>query len=147
MPSSSADLMQALADAFNSRDFDRIPDLVNENADFEDVAAGEVIHGASGLRDYMRMWAGAFSDMRLDTLAIVGDDRHVAGEFRARGTHDGPFASPDGEIPATNRTMEERFTWFGEVDGGKLAGVRDYYNAMSMMTQLGLMPEAAAETS
>ena len=37
----------------------------------------------------------------------------------------------------------ERFTWFGGVRNGKLTGVRDYYNAMSLMQQLALMPEAA----
>ena len=140
---SSTELLQRLADLFNARELDRLSEVVSDDADFEDVAAGEVVHGASGLAEYMGMWAGAFSDMKLETLAIVGDDRHVAAEFKWRGTHDGPLASPGGEVPATGRTLEERFTWFAEVENGKLTGLRDYYNAMSLMAQLGLMPEAA----
>ncbi len=143
MPSNSARLLQGFADTFNARELDRLSELVDDRADFDDVAAGQVVHGPGGIADYMRMWAGAFTNMRLETLAIVGDERHVAGEFRGRGTHDGPLASPGGVVPATGRTLDERFTWFADVANGKLVGVRDYYNAMALMTQLGLMPEAA----
>jgi ketosteroid isomerase-like protein len=88
----------------------------------------------------MQMWAGAFSNMRLKTLAIVGGESHVAGEFVGTGTHDGSLVSPGGTVPPTGRTMSERFTWFADVTGGRLVGVRDYYNAMAVMSQLGLMP-------
>src|SRR5438270_10657228 len=116
MPSSSADLIKQFADAFNAREFDRIPEFVDDGIVFDDVAAGEVVHGPDGLADYMKMWAGAFSDMQLEVLGVVGDEHHVAGEFRCRGTHDGPLASPGGEVTATGRTLEERFIWFGEVE-------------------------------
>jgi steroid delta-isomerase-like uncharacterized protein len=143
MPGSGADVLQALADTFNAREFDRLPELVVNGAEFDDVAMRRVVHGSGGIADYMRMWAGAFSDMHLETLAIVSDERHVAGEFRARGTHDGPLASPAGEVPPTGRTLDERFTWFAEVTDGRIVAVRDYYNAMAVMAQLGLMPQAA----
>jgi hypothetical protein len=40
--------------------------------------------------------------MRLETLAIVGDESLVADEFRARGTHDGPLAAPVPEAEQTS---------------------------------------------
>jgi hypothetical protein len=63
---------------------------------------GMLVHGPGEIAAYMRMWAGAFSDMRLETLAIVGDESLVADEFRARGTHDGPLAAPVPEAEQTS---------------------------------------------
>jgi predicted ester cyclase len=80
--------------------------------------------------------------MQLETLALVGDEDHLAGEFVARGTHDGTLPMPTGEVPPTGRKLEVRFTWFGEVADGKVTGLRDFYDSMALMMQLGLMPEA-----
>jgi steroid delta-isomerase-like uncharacterized protein len=132
-----------MAEAFNARDFDRARELVSDDVEFVDVAMGQTMHGPDAFIEYFRMWASAFSDMTIEPLALVADESRAAGEFRGRGTHDGPLQTPAGEIPPTGRTLDERFTWFGEVADGKVTGVRDYYNAMSVMMQLGLMPEAA----
>jgi steroid delta-isomerase-like uncharacterized protein len=143
----NADILRELAEAFNARDFGRAHELMSDEVEFVDVAAGVTVHGPDGFIGYARGWAGAFSDMRIETLAVVADESHAAGEFVGGGTHDGPLPTPAGEIPATGRNFQERFTFFCEVEGGKLTGVRDYYNAMSLMAQLGLMPEPAESAS
>ncbi len=143
---SAAETLREIAEAFNARDWDRARELVSDEFEFVDVAMGQTVHGPDGFVEYARVWANAFSDMRIETLAVVADDRHASGEFVGGGTHDGTLPTPAGEIPPTGRKFEERFTWFADVAGGKLTGVRDYYNAMAVMTQLGLMPEPAEAT-
>jgi steroid delta-isomerase-like uncharacterized protein len=139
----SAEILRTIADAFNARDWDRARELLSENVRFSDLGMGVTLEGADAFLGYAQSWAGAFSDMRLEVRAAVGDDQTVAGEFSGTGTHDGPLPSPDGkEIPGTGRRMEEPFTWFCDVSGGKLTSIRDYYNPMSIMTQLGLMEGA-----
>ena len=147
MATDNSGILRDLAEAFNARDFDRAHELVSPEIEFIDVAAGVTVHGPDGFIGYARGWAGAFSDMTIETLAVVADERRAAGEFVGRGTHDGPLPTPAGEIPATGRSFEERFTWFCEVADGKLTGVRDYYNSMALMVQVGLMPEPAESAS
>lgn len=146
MPGSNAEILRAMAEAFNARDWGRARELVSDELEFVDVAMGQTIHGPDGFVEYVRMWAGAFSDMKIETLATVADKRYAAGEFVGRGTHDGPLRTPAGEIAPTGRKLDERFTWFTEIADGKLTGARDYYNAMAIMMQLGLMPEPAVAT-
>lgn len=140
--SNSADIVRALADSFNAREWDNARKYLSDDLEFVDLAMGHTTHGPDEFLAYAQGWAGAFSDMQLEVRSAIGDDNHAAGEFVGRGTHDGPLPSPDGQmIAATGRSMEEPFTWFCDVSGGKLTSVRDYYNPMSIMSQLGLMPE------
>jgi steroid delta-isomerase-like uncharacterized protein len=143
MSDSNAELIRSLAEAFNARDFDRGRELVSEDLEFVDHAMGVTLQGADAFIEYARTWATAFSDIRLEVRGVVADDRHAAGEFVGRGTHDGTLPTPNGDVPATGRTIEAPFTWFCDVADGKLARVGDYYNAMTIMAQLGLMPEPA----
>src|SRR5438309_11209076 len=144
MSEANADLIRAVADAFNAREWDRVTEFVTDDLEFEDVAAGVSVSGPGAFAGYAQGWASAFPDMAIETLSVVADETRVAGEFKARGTHEGTMQTPAGDIPATGRQFEERFVWYCEVADGRLSAVRDYYNVMSLMTQLGLIPEPAA---
>jgi ketosteroid isomerase-like protein len=48
-----------------------------------------------------------------------------------------------GEIPPTGQKIEQPFCLFVRVRDGKIVDSSEYYDAMTMMTQLGLMPEPA----
>ena len=139
----SAEIIKALADALNARDWDAGRGYLSDDLDFVDLAMGHETRGPDEFIAYAQAWAGAFSDMKLELRAAVGDDRHAAGDFVGRGTHDGPLPSPQGEIPPTGRSMEAPFSWFCDVSDGKLTAIRDYYNPMTIMSQLGLVPEPA----
>jgi len=139
-----ADLLRDLADAFNARDFDRAHQLLSEDLVFEDLAMGETTHGIDGFIEYAKGFARAFSDMRLETRSSISQGVHAAAEFFGRGTHDGPLPTPSGEIPATGKHIDTPFVWYADIADGKITALRDYYNAMTIMTQLGLMPETAS---
>jgi predicted ester cyclase len=143
MGGSNADVMREVAQAFNERNSDRVKELVTDGCEFVDVAAGQTSRGPDEIAATFRMWADAFSDMEIQTLNVVATGNGAVGEFLGRGTHDGPLPSPGGEIPPTGKRLEEQFLVIAEIDGGKLTGFREYYDAMTMMAQLGLMPEPA----
>jgi predicted ester cyclase len=144
--SSSANVLQALTEAFNERAWERAHDLMIEDVEFVDVASGVTTHGPQGFVDYARGWANGFPDMHIETISLLAEGTMVAGEFRGSGTHDGTLPTPAGEIPPTGRPFSEPFVFVADVVDGKLAKVRDYYNTMSMMAQLGLMPEPTTAT-
>ncbi len=55
-----------------------------------------------------------------------------------RGTHTGPIAGPDGEIPASGKSFETRGCQVIEMDGDRAKVIRHYFDIGTMMSQLGL---------
>jgi ketosteroid isomerase-like protein len=92
------------------------------------------------MRQFERGWVDAFSDAETEIVNLHGEDDFAVVEFVARGTHDGPLASPGGEIPSTGRRIETRFCEVYEIQDGKLVRGRIYFDLATIMGQLGLMP-------
>lgn len=81
----------------------------------------------------------AFPDARSSLGAVLVSGRTVAFEVSARGTHNGPLAGPDGDLPPTGRSMEMRIAAFSEADASGLIVVeRRYYDVASLAHQLGI---------
>ena len=62
----------------------------------------------------------------------------VCDETIVRGTHTGPMQTPDGVIPATGKSVEIRTCRVIEIEDDKVKSIREYYDQMTMMQQLGL---------
>ena len=85
----------------------------------------------------------AFPDGRHEWLSAVEHDGGAAFELRYTGTHAGPLPGPDGEIPATGRTVDLRIAQFVDTEGGRVVRWREYMDSAELMAQLGLVPSAA----
>lgn len=135
----NADVLRDLVQAFNEHDYDRIEGFLDVDCEFVDVATGEVSRGPDAIVDAFRRWEAAFPDLHVAEVNVVSTEVGAVGEFRARGTHDGPL----GDIPPTGRKVEEQFSVIAEIEDGKLTGFREYYDALTLMTQLRVLPEPA----
>ncbi|MDQ3992523.1 MAG: ester cyclase [Actinomycetota bacterium] len=140
----TASIARTLYEAFNDRDFDRGAALVGDNAVWINVPTGETFTGPDGFRRDLEQWDRAFPDAKLTDIKVRGGDGFAVIEFTGRGTNTGPLASPAGELPATNRSVEVKFCDVLEISAGKITGGRSYWDMATMMTQLGLMPEVPA---
>ena len=62
------------------------------------------------------------------------------------GTHDGTIPLPDGEVPATGRTVSFRFAIAATRDpsGERAKSVNLYFDNLEFLGQLGVLPESAA---
>jgi predicted ester cyclase len=131
-------------EAFNAHDEARIRGLSTENAVIE--APGDVhLEGRDAATGYAMAWLNAFPDARIsvhDEL-VAGD--WVVQEFTFEGTHTAPLPGPTGEIPATGRSLVGRGVQILRIEGDAVADTRLYYDQVQVLTQLGLMPEAAAQ--
>ena len=108
-------------------------------------APGEAsLEGAEAAVEYVKVWARAFPDMRqtIRSQLVAGD--WVVSEFSVTGTHTGALASPDGEIPPTNRTATGRGVQLQRIENGRIVEERVYFDQLEILTQLGLVPEPAA---
>ena len=116
--------------------------VATEDLDFRDSL--QAPHGLDDVRAYLRTWAQAFPDATVDIVKIIDTGDEAVAEVTYRGTHTGPLASPQGEIPGTGRRVELPGVMWITVREGRIATFRGFYDTASMMAQLGLMPEPAA---
>jgi predicted ester cyclase len=132
-------------EAFNAHDEERIRELSAENEVFE--GPGVQLEGRDATTAYAMSWLHAFEDGRLEVHneLVVGD--WVVQEFVFAGTHTGTLSGPAGDIPATNRQLRGHGTQILRVENGVVVDTRLYFDQVDVMTQLGLMPEAAPATA
>jgi ketosteroid isomerase-like protein len=139
-------LIEANFAAFNARDVDGGSKMVTPSTELLDAASGRTLVGPDGLREYWQGWFSAFSDGQVEVLNCVAadDDRGtVVTEFIGRGTQDGPLVGADGQqVPPTGRRAEVRFCQVATVLDGQITGLRLYYDLMTMLGQLGVLPAA-----
>ena len=140
-------IIRKLFDGFNAKDIDAIEALVADDFELIDCASGETYHGPEGARKNAEGWLKPFSDVRVELLNVVASGDWAVAEAVGRGTHSGPLQTPMGEVPATGKKMELHFCSVIKVRDGKIVEERDYYDAMTIANQLGLVPEPAGTTA
>jgi predicted ester cyclase len=91
--------------------------------------------------DVNRSFAVACPDGRHTISDVVADGNRFAIEGVWTGTHTGPMAGPAGEVPPTGRTVVLPFCGVATRRGDRIAAVTVYLDQMTMLAQLGLLPE------
>ncbi len=90
------------------------------------------------------MWLRAFGEGRRHEILDVVEEGDVAVvRVRFSGTNTGPMATPQGEIPATGRHVSFENCAVVTAAGGRITSWHSYFDQMSMLTQLGIVPEPA----
>ncbi len=140
----NAEIARSAYDAWNARDFDRFASLHADDAELVNVGSGEALRGPQGALQYAQMWANAFPDGRIAIDNVIEAGDQVVVEFTGRGTHEGTLAGPFGAIPATGRSVTLKLCDVWRFENGSAATLTSYFDTGSLMTQLGLMPEATA---
>ncbi|MCV2488676.1 ester cyclase [Geodermatophilus sp. YIM 151500] len=95
---------RAVAEVINGGDLDAIDELY----------APEI---AKAAKDWVAPFRIAFPDVRMETVALVGEGDTVVGEFRCSGTHTGPWRGG----PPTGRAFRDvREVYWFTVRGGRI---------------------------
>ncbi len=147
MGEDSASIIRKLFDAFNAKDADAIAALAADDYVLIDCASGEKYEGPEGARRNAEGWLTPFADVSVEVLNVVESGDWAVAECVGRGTHSGPMQTPMGEVSATGKQLKLHFCSVIKVRDGKIVEGRDYYDAMTIASQLGLMPELAASTA
>ena len=119
---------------------------LSESVHAEDVVTEMpfgIIEGLAGYRALGEAFVRAVPDMKLTIRNSweVGDTIIVEGTYS--GTQTGPLATPDAEIPASGRAFSFPYVDVYVARDGKFVEHRGYWDNVTFMTQLGLMPEPA----
>ena len=128
--------------AWDRHDPDGFADMFADQFVLEDWTVPEPIRNdKDAVRQYFRAWMTAFPDITIKRIDRVIDGNTVAGEVEFTGTNSGTLAMGGMEMPATNKAVRGRGTYFARAnDEGKIVEFRSHPDAAGMMMQLGMMP-------
>ena len=137
----NAALARKLYDAFNNHDLNACVALAAEDIEVMLVPFGQTFNGKEGFRAFMAGFAQAFPDLTITVTNQIATEDQVVSECRWRGTNNGPLMSPQGEIPATGKTVEGAvFCEVWAIRNGKIVSLRNYQDVATWLRQLGLVP-------
>lgn len=136
----NAALARKLYDAFNNQNLDACLALATEDIEVVLVPFGQTFNGKAGFREFMTGFAQAFPDLTITVTNQIATEDQVVSECNWRGTNTGPLMSPQGEIPATGKTVEgAAFCEVWGIKNGQVASLRNYQDVATWLRQLGLV--------
>jgi steroid delta-isomerase-like uncharacterized protein len=142
MAASNVDRHRAGHEAFNRRDFEAMTERYADRIAWTDRARGLTFSTPQEFRDdFLAGWVEASSDIRITDARYLDAGQTVLCTFTVTGTHDGPL----GPFPATGREFALPLCELWHFDaGGRVVGGDLYYDQVSLLAQLGLMPQPSS---
>ena len=139
MESPNIEIYRAGHEAFNRRDFAAMAKQYADTISWTDHSQGRTFRTPREFTDdFLPGWIRASSDIRITGPRYIDAGRTVACTFTVTGTHDGPL----GPLPATGKEFTLPLCEMWHFDsGGQVVGGDLYYDQVSLLTQLGLMPQ------
>jgi steroid delta-isomerase-like uncharacterized protein len=129
-------VFEKLMSALNAKDMATMESLIADDFVDNDAMPG-MAPGRQGMIDMMGMFVGAFPDLNVVVEHWVAEGDLVVGVMTTKGTQAGEFMG----MPASGKKFSVREMHMVRVANGKMAEHWGLSNEMSMMQQLGLMPE------
>jgi steroid delta-isomerase-like uncharacterized protein len=124
------------AEVVNAGNIDLIDELLTEDfVEHEDFPG--ITSDREGVKQFFGMFLGAFPDATFTPEQVLGDGDLVAARVRVRGTHQGEFMG----VPATGKPIDVQAIDVVSFTDGKGTAHWGVFDAMTMMQQLGAMPE------
>ena len=138
-------LARSLTELYNSRHSD--PKWLEKSmsafaidSQHMNVPLGITLPGAEGYQRTGLFFAEAFPDSTIKVTNVFATEDQVVLEYKGQGTNTGPLHLPTGDIPATGRWAELWLCDVIKVRAGKIVSYHSYYDTMTMLQQLGLVP-------
>ena len=141
-PGAMPTVAEAWAAAWNSHDPAQMAALFTPDGLYEDMAFGFVSHGTEEITAFANELFTVAPDVRIDLRAGFGTEVWAAAEWLFSGTDMGGLAGAP-----TGKRFEVRGASIFEVADGKIRRVSDYYNAGTILEQLGVLPAPATPSA
>ena len=135
---SKATVLNDIIDSFCAKDLDRLRALADDRIVYQETGTGRRVEGIDAYIALCEGWLTAFPDVagKLGTVLEAGNQ--AAAEIVWTGTNSGPIAMPDGEVPATGKSIDLHSSFWATFNGDKVIEVRHHLDVLGMLQQLGL---------
>jgi steroid delta-isomerase-like uncharacterized protein len=139
MASRNVQTHRAGHEAFNQRDFEAMTKHYADSITWTDHPHGRTFTTPQEFKDdFLPGWVQASHDIRITGSRYIDAGQTVVSTFTVVGSQDGPL----GPFPATGREFALPLCEMWHFDSsGRVIGGDLYYDQVSLLTQLGLMPQ------
>jgi steroid delta-isomerase-like uncharacterized protein len=128
-------------DAFNGGDWERLEAGLAVDASYDELATQRKVNGPEKIVELFKGWKTAFPDATGTVTSAVGSGNTAVLEVTWKGTHTGPLGTAKGTIPASGKRQETPAAFFFTFAGGKIKESRQYFDSLTLLTQIGAQPE------
>lgn len=135
--SGTTETIQKNFDAWNAHDADKVASFYTDDVIYEDVAFGEVAHGHDELKKLATGFFTAVPDLKLEVIDASREGDHGWVEWKFSGTDVGLYK--------TGKKFSVRGASLFQMRHGKFSANKDYYDSATIMRQVGLLPQSAAQ--
>lgn len=132
-------LARASLQKFNRGDFQGLRDELGPGFVYDEAGTNRRVTAPDEMIATLQQWRSSLPDVVGTIERMVVDGDTVAMEIVWRGTHSGPLSTPNGEIPASGRSITVWATIWQVWDAGRLVSERHHLDLLSMLTQIGAM--------
>jgi steroid delta-isomerase-like uncharacterized protein len=141
---SIVDAARGFVDAFNRADWPRLEAALSPDCAYDEFGTGRQVRGAREVVELFQGWKRAMPDAEGTVADVLAGEDKVALEVTWRGTLTGPLAAPGGEIAPTGKTQVTPAAIILKFEGDAVRESHQYFDSLSLLQQLGVMPEPAS---
>ena len=109
------------------------------NAEIIDIPTGATFHGPEGYMQVGLFSIENFPDLRLELTDVFATEDRITLEATWRWNDTGPLYRPAEGLPM-RRAGELRCCFVYQIREGKVSSLHAYYDMLTQMEQLGLVP-------
>ena len=125
--------------AWNSRDPEKVAQCYTDDAVFESVYAQRVSHGKPEMLNAFKATFTDYPDFKIEQKATFYSQNAVCGEVVISATQTNNMSNPS--MPITGKKFTVRGAYVSEWQNDKVKRHAYYQDLVTVMQQLGLMPE------
>jgi steroid delta-isomerase-like uncharacterized protein len=134
------DAAKASLVAYGEKNWNEVRARLAENVLYDEVGTQRTIRGIDDVIAAWKGWSTALPDSKATIHDAFASGNTVVVECTWRGTHTGTLELPSGPVAATNRSIDVRACQVHEMADGRSQTIRHYFDMVTFLAQLGLMP-------
>jgi steroid delta-isomerase-like uncharacterized protein len=139
----AASLLRENIEAFNAGDWSRFVATLANRGMFEDLPVQRRQTSRNEAADQFFQWKHSFPDVHGTVQEIVSSGDTAAARIMWEGTHRGDLVGPMGTLPATGKRAHISACIVVKAERGKIAESHHYFDLLTMLQQIGAVPQPA----
>jgi steroid delta-isomerase-like uncharacterized protein len=124
-------------EAYNAGDWHRLKAALAPNVIYDEVGGQRRLQGAGQFVEAHEGWKQAGPDSKGTITNAFASGNTVMIEVHWTGTQTGPL----GAIPPSGKSWSVRGAQVFTIEGGKIKELRQYFDMMTILQQMGAVPE------